>query len=783
MHLTFKRLRATNALTYRELEVPLDNQGLVLINGETKNTPGSNGAGKSNIWEIFSHVLYGATGKEVTNKNIVNRFVGKNYLGEVLLDINGTEYLIKEFRDHSKLGTGIQILQGENQEDITPKRSAGHKEPRNKIVELMDLNLKEFFGLVYLCQNYNHVMVSGTHGEKQAYLSSLFGFDKYDLLYKEAKARKDELDKKLISLSSYQRDLDRAEETLKALPSLDKLQHTIKQSEKDLKTFQKVQQDLTSQLVALEALNSKSLRKKRALEGLRELGLDGQKLTEEGLQTKLSTVKKELRSAEEKARALERTLVQLKQRKNLCQKLPQEPLQDQKVLKSNLKMVKEVTLEHQRLKERVVQREAIEAQLKQFPPKVPALSELAPKVNMLSTQLGKATAAHDIARKTAKQVSSIKGTCPTCNRPLAEKERNSILKDLKVPELKDKMSLLEKDLKEHLRLEKIAKTKEPLKARLDQLPKGKSTVIETILASCRDQEKQITQDLHTWTTIRTLKEQLKELPKGDIQETTRELKELRGIITKRKKESDSLIRALGWIKDAHLDIKGSCAPDDIKAKKRELDEVYTKLQETATKKAEALQSKDLLMEIQGQKETAEKQLAIYKKLQPKQESLQYLMKAFGNKGLKTTRLRLVTQQLVNLLPGYLNPMFAGSPYRVRVHKDVEMELYFEHNGKTIVIPAKGASGGEKKALSLSSLFALRGLKSSQKSSNILIADEPYNDLDERKKEVLTELFLELKEERIVSSIFVITHENKVLQQGFDQIWTVTKQDYFSVLRK
>ena len=53
----FKHFHIENGRTFKKLNVPLENQGIVLIQGD-------NGVGKSSIWDLFEAVLYGSTPDE-----------------------------------------------------------------------------------------------------------------------------------------------------------------------------------------------------------------------------------------------------------------------------------------------------------------------------------------------------------------------------------------------------------------------------------------------------------------------------------------------------------------------------------------------------------------------------------------------------------------------------------------------------------------------------------------------------------------------------------------------
>ena len=101
--LKFISLEAENALSYSHFKVPLDEQGLVLLQGQ-------NGSGKSSLFSVLDNILYSTTTRDLKYKDLINIHHGKDYFAELKLHMDEVEYVIQQFRDHSVLGTGLKVF-------------------------------------------------------------------------------------------------------------------------------------------------------------------------------------------------------------------------------------------------------------------------------------------------------------------------------------------------------------------------------------------------------------------------------------------------------------------------------------------------------------------------------------------------------------------------------------------------------------------------------------------------------------------------------------------------
>jgi DNA repair exonuclease SbcCD ATPase subunit len=87
------------------------------------------------------------------------------------------------------------------------------------------------------------------------------------------------------------------------------------------------------------------------------------------------------------------------------------------------------------------------------------------------------------------------------------------------------------------------------------------------------------------------------------------------------------------------------------------------------------------------------------------------------------------------------------------------------------------SGGERHKAGLAFLFGLRDLKElyTGSSSNVLIVDEPFGNLDPLGTEGLISIFALLKQK--FGSVFVISHRPEVLSHPiWDQTWWAIREN-------
>ena len=151
--MTFDTLTIQNFLSIQSVAIPLNNQGLVLINGNNKDNPAlnNNGAGKSSLLEAIIYVLYGKTIRGLKGDAVVNNKTGKNT--KVFLDLtddDGTKYRIARYRKHNVHKNNVYLYR--NGVDITPKSESDFD---NFIIDLLQADYTTFTSsLLYSAESF-----------------------------------------------------------------------------------------------------------------------------------------------------------------------------------------------------------------------------------------------------------------------------------------------------------------------------------------------------------------------------------------------------------------------------------------------------------------------------------------------------------------------------------------------------------------------------------------------------------------------------------------------------
>ena len=220
----YLELSFENAYVYRTCTVPLKNQGLVLIRGWNADDDGYLGAGKSSVFEVFSQIQVGKGGKnEVRGASLrddmINGFVGADFMAKLSLNIDGRPYDIIQYRKHHRYGNKTMVIDRETGENVLP-RDVGSK-PQKWIKEtLLGIDDVTFFNLIYLAQEFSNVMIGGTEADRRKKLTTMFNLHVYDMLYDRTRRL---LDSKMVSAADFdtlQAELNDIQCRLSEMPEL-----------------------------------------------------------------------------------------------------------------------------------------------------------------------------------------------------------------------------------------------------------------------------------------------------------------------------------------------------------------------------------------------------------------------------------------------------------------------------------------------------------------------------------------------------------------------------------
>jgi DNA repair exonuclease SbcCD ATPase subunit len=141
------RLFAENFLSFKALDLPLKDRGLVVVEGENNDQGGSNGSGKSSIFEALVWCLFGCTTRGVRSSDVVRRDRNWNSVGNcsvvVEVELDGSRLLVARYREHKKFNNKLLLVLDGN--DIT---MGSDKETQLRVCELLQIDFDSFIAAV-----------------------------------------------------------------------------------------------------------------------------------------------------------------------------------------------------------------------------------------------------------------------------------------------------------------------------------------------------------------------------------------------------------------------------------------------------------------------------------------------------------------------------------------------------------------------------------------------------------------------------------------------------------
>ena len=252
-----------NFYSMREASVVFDDyEGLVLIEGQNKDTGASNGAGKSIIIEAVVWGLFGQTIRKSTEEALVNNQKRK----ECTVRIRVNENIVIE---RGKRPTTLHVFQ--DGEDIT---RANQRETQAMLEELLETNYKVFLASTVFGQQNTLEFLGATPDEKRTILKSFLNLDHLFDLRESVKYLKSQYSQRIKaidaivqehekSIAKFEKDIAHSKEVTNAL--VEKYSHEVlEMSPEDVAVMEAHNQDIEWQIV----------KKKRRLDELERAGKD-----------------------------------------------------------------------------------------------------------------------------------------------------------------------------------------------------------------------------------------------------------------------------------------------------------------------------------------------------------------------------------------------------------------------------------------------------------------------------------------------------------------------------
>ena len=781
----FKSLKFKNAVTYDSMvSVPLDNLGRVFLSGDNKDTGGSNGAGKSTIFEVLNHVLFSNTTKGYSR----GKFAGNGYRAQLAVEVDGHDYIITQFRGatNQERKDGYKITKDGT--DVTPKGTRHMQDCINYIKDIIGITEAEFRGYIYLAQEGSgHVLISGKGSEKRTYLSDLFTLDRYDLVKEGVEAELSQINAKLAILT----DKVAAKEELKAqlvsIPFDDKDFSEYFVSLTSTKEFvDKKHIEWSGKL--READTAKSRAEERSvLES--KLTQTFPKWKSIDIASAISKRQSKLRSIANTAEKLEELAELLAAKKGLEVRYIEDlNVNEEQASQALNDLQSKITLISEEIK--MIQRRLV-------------LEERLPDVSHISSDLKdrlKSTEAEIVrmkmtlkeAKDNINRYSDLDGAeCPTCGQSLDVKAIQAT-KEKALQTIKSLEPAIARELsvsKELSRLSAKAVEHEKIMAQIGELPKGSLGDRQTRFSDMKSEAgnlkrvlEQAQENARVSRQLADIADKLSEFESLD----TEALPGYRDEVSKLEKQIAKL-RALNELKKQL---------DSLPAIEELEEEEYSKIAELAKhydsaradlsgQISDAKSRKDSYESLSARVRELDVQLADWETTQKRKTLFEAMKAAYGPKGLKVIQLKKVCEAICNTLPKYTSLMFQEPRIEFFVDNDpdsVEIDFYIRRFTKHGVeeYPVGKLSGGERKRLAVAFIFALADLVAPRKKCNLIILDEVGDALDSVGEYAFSS---QLLPQLAQQSVIVTSHRPGIQAARFDKEWVITKEDNRSVFQK
>lgn len=203
------KLHLTNFLSYEQASLNLKDRGLVLIEGQNLDSGGSNGSGKSALFEAVLFALFGKT----TRYGAQNTKVSRNGAGGtcVCLELftSGNNVLVYRHRDHTKFGNKLLVYV--NEKDLTK----GSDSETQKVLEsIIGMDYEVFQSVVLFAQGASGFASMTDAGQKYV-LEQILGTQRFTDAHDRAKDKKKQLETAFQSVKASLFELNRSQESRK----------------------------------------------------------------------------------------------------------------------------------------------------------------------------------------------------------------------------------------------------------------------------------------------------------------------------------------------------------------------------------------------------------------------------------------------------------------------------------------------------------------------------------------------------------------------------------------
>ena len=227
----FIKIKAKNFLSFKELELDLDNRGLILLTGKNlddkSGTFDKNGIGKSSLVASIFYALFGETPDGRSTDAIINKDAKKNASVELTLEVSGNTYVITRGRKKNVLSI---TLNGE------PMEFSTMKETQANIEQIIGIPEEVFRTTLFFDGHYTTPFSEMTDKQKKEFLSAIVDLSVYSKAHDKTK---EEIKETRAEIASVESNITIASESSKReLENVARLRTTKEQYEHNLATAQ-----------------------------------------------------------------------------------------------------------------------------------------------------------------------------------------------------------------------------------------------------------------------------------------------------------------------------------------------------------------------------------------------------------------------------------------------------------------------------------------------------------------------------------------------------------------
>lgn len=751
----FKSLSIKNGKTFEDVVIPLENQGLVSIQGNT-------GVGKSSVWDILETIIYGSTPEGFKKDELTKNEDDCEY--KLIMEKNDEDIVATLQRKNKKWSYDIQ-------KGNSPRTDHTYFDAIKTITSLVGLTKDEFEGSVHLTQSAQHMLIKGSLSERKDYISAFFGIDnRYDEVHLATKKEFDKVTEKIQKLAGLSHSKQMLETELKNMDLKD-----IEPLQNKINSLQKSLDENVTKLTSVDTKLATLSQYTKHLPSASEYAYPEEKLVSiedkiAALSSKL-TYCNQIQTQNKIAIANNAKLDQLEFEisdvinNNLGTDLAKIPLFEYETELRDLQALKK---QHQSL-----------YSLKQEIAQIPDVKEL--PVARIEEELVNLQVAHQthLKNKSAKE----RGICPECGSVFTVQD---VRKDMEIiAEIKQNLTALSQDYNTIKTRNQNAKRRSWIMEQLKGVPDFSDQhdlrigyLDKQITAKKKYDSLQSKLSMLTRLVVDTSMDEFGDIPTEIQQLETLKVKVKNCIFSKKMlpvppEETEETLAALKA--DAHHQILN----------------LKTFISSTSQAIGESKAMREAHARLTTQLKEIETKLFALEDLKKEEYFWSKLVEAYGPRGLRVQQLEKMMDLILRHLPVYVSILFNEKSLtfshkvdannvrilatRELLDSDGNTKGVFQHD-------IGGFSGGEKDLMSTAFILTLADCIPTQKRANILILDEVDKQLDEGIKFRFTNELLPMLKKKY-SSIFVISHDRNVqLANIYDQIWNITKKNHTSEIQ-